>query len=197
MIQNKSDLQEFLECDKRALGRTEKHPKANDLIWKYEIELRYCEYYKNCRKGFINCIVSYLHKYRKFRLGRKCNFSIPENAFGKGLSIAHIGTIGVNSGAHIGENCRIHVGVIIGASIGSPDEVPQIGNNVYIGPGAKLFGKITIADGVAIGANAVVNKDCLEENVSLGGVPAKIISHKGSKARLRTFGESGEKAAEV
>lgn len=31
-----------------------------------------------------------------------------------------------------------------------------------------------------IGANAVVNKDILDENVTVGGVPAKIISHKGS-----------------
>ncbi|MDA8136956.1 MAG: hypothetical protein M0T82_20250 [Desulfobacteraceae bacterium] len=34
-----------------------------------------------------------------------------------------------------------------------------IGNNVYIGPGAKIFGKITIGNNVKIGANAVVYKD--------------------------------------
>lgn len=52
---------------------------------------------------------------------------------------------------------------------------------MYIGPGAKLFGKIHIGDNVAIGANAVVNKD-VPSNVTVAGVPAKIISNKGSKA---------------
>lgn len=49
---------------------------------------------------------------------------------------------------------------------------PTIGNNVYIGPGAKIFGDIQIADGVKIGANAVVNKSCLHKNAILVGVPA-------------------------
>ncbi len=37
--------------------------------------------------------------------------------------------------------------------------VPQIGDNVYIGAGAKLLGPITIGDDVKIGANAVVTKN--------------------------------------
>ena len=52
--------------------------------------------------------------------------------------------------------------------------VPMIGNNVYIGPGAKLFGPITIGDNVTIGANAVVNRD-IPSNCVVAGVPAKII----------------------
>lgn len=74
--------------------------------------------------------------------GLLCGFSIGLNCFGKGLSISHIGTIVVNHEARIGENYRLHVCVNIGT--GSP----QIGDNVYIGPGAKLFGKIYIADGI-------------------------------------------------
>lgn len=89
------------------------------------------------------------------------------NCFGKGLSISHIGTIVVNHEARIGENCRLHVCVNIGT--GSP----QIGNNVYIGPGAKIFGRIKIADSIKIGANAVVNKDFLIKGKTIVGVPAK------------------------
>ena len=55
---------------------------------------------------------------------------------------------------------------------------PILGDNVYIGPGAKLFGKITIADNISIGANAVVTKSFEQENISIAGVPAKIISEK-------------------
>ena len=55
---------------------------------------------------------------------------------------------------------------------------------MYIGPGAKIFGPIKIANNVAIGANAVVNKDCLEDNATLAGVPARVVSHKGSNGLL-------------
>lgn len=37
--------------------------------------------------------------------------------------------------------------------------VPKIGNNVYIGAGAKIIGKVIIGDNVRIGANAVVTTD--------------------------------------
>lgn len=52
---------------------------------------------------------------------------------------------------------------------------PIIGNNVYIGPGAILFGDITIADNVSIGANATVNRSFTESNVVIAGTPAEIV----------------------
>lgn len=184
MINSKDELHEYLEADKLALGRTENKPKFQDLVWKFERELRYCEYYKNCRKDVLGKFLYLIHKYRKFRIGVLCNFSIPENVCEKGLSIAHIGPIIVNSHSSIGKNCRIHVGVNIGTSAGAEGMAPTIGDNVYIGPGAKLFGSIHISNGVAIGANAVVNKNVEDENVTVGGVPAKIISRKGSKGLI-------------
>ena len=74
---------------------------------------------------------------------------------------------------------RIHACTNIGSS---RDDVsaPQIGNNVYIGPGAKIFGDIVIADNIAIGANSVVNKSFYEKNISIAGIPAKKINTKGS-----------------
>ena len=36
---------------------------------------------------------------------------------------------------------------------------PTIGDNVYIGAGAKIIGNVQIGDNVRIGANAVVTKD--------------------------------------
>ena len=110
-------------------------------------------------------------------------FSISINSFGPGLSIAHYGTIVVGSNARIGANCRIHVGVTIGATNDEKDAT-IIGDNVYIGTGAKIIGKIKIADNVAIGANAVVVKDILEPGITVGGVPAKKISCNDSSSNL-------------
>jgi len=106
-------------------------------------------------------------------------FTIPLNVFGPGLCIAHRGTIVVNKDTRVGENCRIHACTNIGSNRGGVS-APQIGNNVYIGPGAKIFGDIRIADNIAIGANSVVNKSFYEKGISVAGVPAKKINNKGS-----------------
>lgn len=185
MITCKADLREYLECDRKALGREKKRPGFEDLVWKFERELRYCEYYRNCRKDILGKLGYRFHKYRKFRLGTACNFHIHENTVGKGLAIAHIGPVIINSHARLGDFCRIHVGVNIGTAAGTNDQAPQIGSHVYLGPGAKLFGNITIADYVAVGANAVVTKSVEQEHVTVGGIPAKIISEKGSELLLK------------
>lgn len=81
----------------------------------------------------------------------------------------------VHENAIIGENCKIFQNVTIGArwpSNCSDDGVPIIGNNVQIGCGAALLGKIHIGDGAVIGANAVVITD-IPNNTLAVGVPAE------------------------
>lgn len=56
--------------------------------------------------------------------------------------------------------------------------VPVLGNNIYIGAGAKIIGNIYLADDCVIGANAVVTKSVLEPGSVLVGVPAKVIGKK-------------------
>ena len=65
----------------------------------------------------------------------------------------------------------------------APDKVPTIGNGVFIGANAVLFGKITIADGIAIGAGAVVNKSFLEPYVVIAGNPAKVVGVRQGKVQ--------------
>ncbi len=57
--------------------------------------------------------------------------------------------------------------------------MPVIGDNVYIGSGAKIIGSVNVGNNVAIGANAVLTKD-VPDNAVVVGVPAKVISYKGS-----------------
>ena len=183
MIKDKKDLREYMEADRISLGRKRKRPKLNDLVWKYEIALRKCEYYANNKRG-LNKLFLKMSKSRLFVLGTICGYSISINTVGKGLSLAHVGPVIISSAAKIGENCRIHVGVNIGTAAGTTGQAPTIGNNVYIGPGAKIFGPITIGNDVAIGANAVVNKSFEENHITIAGIPAKKISDKGSEGYL-------------
>ncbi len=183
MIKSKEDLKLYLQEDKKALYRKKRRPPFYDDVWKFEIALRKCEYYNNV-KGFFHRFLLLFWKYRKFRLSQITGIHIPLNVFGKGLAIVHSGPIIVNGSARVGDYCRIHVGVNIGTAAGPEVLVPEIGNNVYIGPGAKIFGNIKIADYVAIGANAVVNKDIPTPSVSVGGIPARVISNKGSRGMM-------------
>lgn len=181
-IKSKSDYQYFLAQDKIALG-IDKYPSlpwilrklAPNHIWKFQKLLRKVEYYKNCRKSLFSKFYFYYLKYRFRNISIKLGFSIPENVFGPGLAIVHYGTIIVNSNAKVGANCRIHACTNIGASGGKP-EAPYIGDNVYIGPGAKLYGNIKIGDNIAISANTVVFKSFVENGIMIAGNPAKKVS---------------------
>ncbi|MDN3493743.1 serine O-acetyltransferase [Winogradskyella bathintestinalis] len=181
MIQSKLDYNYYNEQDRIALKIEElnlsniiRNVISPNPIWKFQKLLRKVEYFQNCKKGYLNQIYLYYLKYRFKTISVKLGFSIPPNVFGPGLSIAHYGTIVVNSAAKIGANCRIHVCVNIGAT-GGQVEAPQIGNNVYIAPGAKIFGNISIPNNTAIGANAVVNKSFEKEHTVIAGIPAKVI----------------------
>ena len=179
MILSKDDLKAYLEADKIALYRKKKKPGLVDFIWMFEISLRKYEYYTNCNKGLLWKPIRYYYKVKNFILGIICGYEIPINCIDKGLSLPHKGTIIISSGARIGENCRIHVGVNIGTAPGCGGVAPIIGDNVYIAPGVKMYGKIEIASGIMIGANAVVTKSFTEENICIAGVPAKKISNMG------------------
>ncbi|MBQ4141596.1 MAG: serine acetyltransferase [Clostridia bacterium] len=187
MITTKKELEYYLKQDAIALRQSnKKHPNFfGDEIWKFQIILRKSEYYSNLYRNSKKCYVFHFVWYKLLlhRYSVKLGFSIPINVFGPGLSIAHYGTIVVNSAAKVGKNCRIQEGVNIGATNGS-SAAPQIGNNVFIGTGAKIIGDITIADDVAIGANAVVVKSITENGCTYGGVPAKKISSNNSHSNL-------------
>lgn len=181
MILSKNDYFYYLEADRVALGKVRQDLLAKlinlvlpDYIWNFQRLLRKLEFYKNVKKGFFNKLIYWYLKIKFRKLSLKLGFTIPENVFGPGLAIVHYGTIVVNSNAKVGANCRIHVDINIGAS-GGINKAPQIGDNVYLGPGAKIFGDIRIPNNTAIGANSVVNKSFEEENMLIAGMPAKVV----------------------
>lgn len=104
----------------------------------------------------------------------------PRARIGPGLYIGHADGVVVGGGVVMGSNCNIQQGVTIGTSSrGERQGSPTIGNRVYFGPGAKVFGSIRVGDDVAIGANAVVTKSLPQRAVAVG-IPARANSYKGS-----------------
>ena len=175
MIQNVSDLKLYMEADRIALGRGVYSFRAFvwDRIWNYERLLRRFEYYYNCRNTVWGRFMRRIISVRMHLM--HMNMEIPINVFGPGLSIAHEGTIVVNGKCRVGNNCRIHVDVVLGQGR-DHDDVPVLGNNIHIGPGVKIIGGVKIGDNTVIAAGAVVTKSFPEGNCTIGGVPAKKIS---------------------
>jgi serine O-acetyltransferase len=99
---------------------------------------------------------------------------------GSGLYIGHFGGIIVDNQALIGRNCNLSQSVTIGqANRGRNKGHSIIGDNVYIGPGAKIVGAVRIGNNVAIGANCVVTHD-IPENSVVVGIPGRVISTAGA-----------------
>ena len=186
MITTRKELKEYMRCDQIALHceRLRRPRFGRDEIWKFERLLRKAEYYTNIKKGLLRYFLYVIYKYRFHKHSVSLGFSIPVNVFGKGLSIAHYGSIVVNDKARVGKNCRIQENVTIGSTGGS-QLAPQIGDNVFIASGARIIGDVEIGDQVAIGANAVVTKSFPENHITVAGVPAKIVSYNGSDGFLR------------
>ena len=181
-IESRLDYKSFRSADQKALGIERiNFASLSNEIFVFEARLRKLEFALNCSRNPIRIL------FRKIlfrRISIKLGYSISPNTFGPGLSIAHRGTVVVNGGARIGANCRLHVDVNIGTEAGKAAASPIIGNNCYIGPGAKLFGEIFIGPNTVIGANAVVNKSFPEGNQTIAGIPAKVISQKSSEGLL-------------
>lgn len=79
---------------------------------------------------------------------------------GPGLLISHGMGIVIGGYARIGRNAIL----LHQVTIGSPDpsrieKMPVIGDNVFIGAGAKVIGPISVGDDVFIGVNAIVARD--------------------------------------
>lgn len=135
--------------------------------------------------------------YHALNLAVRClwGIDIPRGCrIGPGLYIGHFGGITVSPSAVIGSNCNLSHDVTIGlAGQGAERGVPVIGDDVYIAPGAKLFGRIRVGNNVKIGANAVVHRDVPDNAVVVLDPGFRIVSLKGN--RRRRFAERAANAA--
>jgi serine O-acetyltransferase len=132
------------------------------------------------RFGFQQAVSWHLHS-MSIRFG----ITLPlETLVGPGFYIGHFGGIVIHQDVRVGRDCNISQGVTLGlASRGKLFGCPVIGDRVYIGPGAKMFGKISVGNDAAIGANAVVTKD-VPAGAVVVGMPARVISTAGSEGYI-------------
>jgi serine O-acetyltransferase len=147
--------------------------------FRYSVALRISSYARArawARFGFRQFMALMLYRY-SIRYGISISARTP---IGPGLYIGHFGGIHVNQGAVIGANCNLQQDVTLAkANRGARAGAPVIGDNVFIGAGAKIIGHIQVGDGAAIGANAVVTRD-VPPGAAVAGIPARVVSEQGS-----------------
>lgn len=98
----------------------------------------------------------------------------PGASIGGGLYVGHIGGVHINPEAVLGRNCDIAHRVTIGASAMGRQGIPVLGDNVYVGTGATLVGKIRIGNGAKIAANTLVMTN-VPDGATVMGVPGRIV----------------------
>jgi serine O-acetyltransferase len=95
---------------------------------------------------------------------------------GPGMVLIHATGVVINGRVQCGANIRIEHQVTIGAERGVS---PVIGDDVFIGAGAKVIGAVVIGDGAWIGANAVVVDD-VPAHSTVVGIPARVVRRRQS-----------------
>ena len=117
-----------------------------------------------------------LARYISEKAKRKTGIEIhPGATIGKRLFIDHGTGVVIGETAIVGNDVTLFHGVTLGGTGKEKGKRhPTIGNNVFIGSGAKVLGNIIIGNNVKIGANAVILKD-VPSNVTIVGVPGKIV----------------------
>lgn len=119
----------------------------------------------------------FIARYLCEKAKRKTGIEIhPGASIGKNLFIDHGTGVVIGETAVIGDNVTMFHGVTLGGTSNERDKKrhPTIGNNVFIGSGAKILGNITIGNNVKIGANAVVLKD-VEDDRTVVGIPGYVV----------------------
>lgn len=119
----------------------------------------------------------YTHRWN--RIQKKCSAYISvKSEFATPPTFPH-GFYGVfvSGGAKIGQNCVIFHQVTIGSNTLANTKhfgAPTLGDNVYIGAGAKIIGGIHVGNNVRIGANCVVTKDVPDNTTVVLSAPRLI-----------------------
>jgi serine O-acetyltransferase len=117
---------------------------------------------------------------------------------GPGLYIGHFGGITLSPDATLGSNCTIGQNITIGTwGFDEARGAPAIGDNTYIAPGARLFGKIVVGNNVKVGANAVIYKNVPDDAIVALDPGFQIISMKGNIPELAAVHTAPSKSSRV
>lgn len=101
---------------------------------------------------------------------------------GKGLHIIHPTSVYLHPDVILGERVGIMHNVCLGTNMRRGSAVPVIGNDVFIGTGASILGRVKVGDGARIAANSLVIND-VPPGAFAVGVPAKNMMIRSARSQ--------------
>jgi len=171
----REDLRNAREHDPAARGDFENALVYSGLhaIWSYRLAHRLWA------RPALRGVARLLAQAARFATGIEIH---PGATIGRRFFIDHGMGVVIGETTEIGDDVMVYHGVTLGGrSLSHGKRHPTIGNGVTVGAGAKVLGPITIGDGSAIGANAVVTQDVPADCIATG-IPAAV-RHRTEKQR--------------
>lgn len=172
-ILNNDKKNYFFENEKKISFILNNSPRK--YFYKYIISLRKYNYY-NSKKNILSKILAFIYFRKKNRIGVKVNLEIGTNDIGEDLKIHHQNIV-INKNSKIGNHCILHGNNCVGNN-GNGIESPILSDNVELGFGSSVIGDVILAKGIVVGANSIVTKSFLEEDIVIAGNPARKMRKK-------------------
>lgn len=143
------------------------------LIWLFRL-------IQSCSVRSIKCFLDlyYLRQCNRFQITLDSGTCV-----GDGLIFPHNGPVVINKSTLIGRNAIIHPCVLLAGNRTSG--APIIGDNVFIGHGSKIIGKVHIGDDVFISPGAIITKDVKPDCLVGAGLNNVIACGGGKLANSR------------
>lgn len=111
----------------------------------------------------------------------------PAVPMGRGIFMDHGTGIVIGATARIGDDVSMLQGVTLGGTGKEQgDRHPKIGSGVLLGAGAKVLGNFEIGNCSRVAAGSVV-LSAVPPNVTVAGVPARIVGHAGCREPSRSM----------
>lgn len=130
---------------------------------------RVASFFYKIKLKFVGLLIS---QFARFLTGIEIH---PAAKIGKNLFIDHGMGVVIGETAIVGDDCTFFHGVTLGGTGKQTGKRhPTLGNNVFVGAGAKVLGNVTVGNNVKIAANAVVLHD-IPSNSTAVGMPAKVV----------------------
>ena len=96
---------------------------------------------------------------------------------GDDLHLIHAGGINIHPASRIGDRVGLMHGVTLAADARG---APVLGDDVFIGADATVYGPVTVGEGASVAANSLVLTDVPPNHMAIG-VPAKMVPQFGKK----------------
>ncbi|MCD6162694.1 MAG: serine acetyltransferase [candidate division Zixibacteria bacterium] len=175
----------------RGCGTTSPSLSKKMKIWLYQFGMHCVVVYRfgqyagevYAKNKLLGLLYKIIHRFLDYIIKFIYHVDIDAVNIEPGLYIGHTGTIIIGP-CNIGKNfCVTHnVTIGIGHAMGI-ENIPTIGDNVWVGTGSVITGAISIGSRVTISSGSILSRD-IPDGCLVGGNPARVLLRDYDNSKL-------------